>query len=226
MTQPVAFWKTTNGYVQINHDSTVTIVEGANTLTLDPGVGISIPDDLTAVNLTLSGDATASSFTGELDGVLGGTTPAAATVTDLTASGDAVLLPLCDELVVATVTVPDTAGGGTDADLTLTLTRADSSSAVASARQVFLNTSGTQYAFSSGVSTVTFSNATTGSIVASGNGWALVQTDASGEFACTISDSADETIYIAATTPPSGVSSLAAGCVVVASNSDAATWSA
>ena len=99
---------------------------------------------------------------------------------------------------------------------------------VASARMIMLNVSGTQYlgSFGTQVATVTFSAATVGSLVLSGNGWAIVKTDATGNFSATLSDSADETVYVSACSIPGGVSAAGEGCVVVESNSDAATWSA
>jgi hypothetical protein len=75
------------------------------------------------------------------------------------------------------------------------------------------------------VGSVTFSAATTGTIVASGAGWALIETDATGAAAFTISNADDETIYFSVQSAAS-VSDLAKSCVVLASNSDAAVWSA
>ena len=130
-----------------------------------------------------------------------------------------------DEVVVATVSVANATGGATGAALTLTLKRRDNTTAVASARQVLLFCNGTAHRFGQLSSNPTFGSATVGSIVASGNGWALVQTSAAGAFACTLSNSTDETLYVSAATAVS-VSDVAAGCVVLASNSDAVVWSA
>jgi hypothetical protein len=74
-------------------------------------------------------------------------------------------------------------------------------------------------------SNATFASATVGSIVGTENGWALIQTDATGAFACTVANVSDETAYFSAITAD-GVSDLATRCVVVGSNVDAATWSA
>ena len=71
----------------------------------------------------------------------------------------------------------------------------------------------------------TFGTATTGSIVASGTGWCLCQSDAAGDFACTITDTVDETLYFVAQTAE-GMDNTGHRCVVVASNSDSAAWSA
>lgn len=76
------------------------------------------------------------------------------------------------------------------------------------------------------ISTVTFSAASAGSIIASGNGYCYALTDATGNFTCVISDSADETVYISAVSSDAGVASAGQGCVVVESVVDAATWSA
>lgn len=134
---------------------------------------------------------------------------------------------IADQLVVAAVAVADVTGGATDGTLTMTLLRADNSTAIASARQVMINAGSEQYNHFAALSaTVTFSAATTGSIVASGNGWALVQTSAAGAFACTVANSADETVYFSVDGASAGVSNLATRCAVLGSNSDAATWSA
>lgn len=142
------------------------------------------------------------------------------------AVNSAYVAAVLDQLVIATIAVEDVSGGGTDAALTLTLTQADGT-ALQSARQVMINAGSEQYNhFAALSSTVTFGTATTGSIVASGNGWALVQTSAAGAFACTASNSADETVYFSVDKASAGVSDIATACDVLGSNSDAATWSA
>lgn len=244
-------WGNASTYAEIDLSTcTATLhVDGYDDITVSPitgltGVSLDIDlDDIDCTTLDVSGAATigstlavtgaitatggvAGATTGAHNGTVGATTPAAGTFTTLTATGLATLTPQSDWMVRATIAVADTGAGGTDAALTLALTRADGTTAIASARQVLIVSNLTQYIIGQYVSTVTFSAATTGSIVASGNGWALVQTDATGAFACTVSDSADETVYFNAATPVGGVSSAAAGCVVIASNSDAATWSA
>lgn len=134
---------------------------------------------------------------------------------------------LTDEIVKATVTVGNATGGSTDAALTLALKRADNATAIASARQVLIKAGSAQYQPEAVIeASLTFVTATVGSIVASGAGWALVETDATGAFACTARNTEDETLYFAAYTPPAGVSDLAKACLVLGSNSDAAAWSA
>lgn len=135
---------------------------------------------------------------------------------------------LSDDRVIATIAVANATGGATGAALTLTLKQADNSTAITTARQVFIGASAAQYApylAEPAVGSVTFGTATTGSIVASGTGWALVQTSAAGAFACTVTNTDDETIYFYVATAPAG-SDLTKAAVVVGSNSDAAAWSA
>lgn len=72
---------------------------------------------------------------------------------------------------------------------------------------------------------VTFNTASAGTLVASGNGWALVETDASGNFTCATANASDETVYFAGKTAV-GVDTLANGALVVRSVSDSATWAA
>lgn len=132
-----------------------------------------------------------------------------------------------DQHVIATIAVANATAGATGAALTLTLKRADNSAAIATARQVYIGVVGTQYAtgFDPNGAHVTFGTATVGSIIASGAGWALVQTDAAGAFACTATNASDETLYFSVGTAPS-VSDQTKACLVIGSNSDAATWSA
>jgi hypothetical protein len=72
---------------------------------------------------------------------------------------------------------------------------------------------------------VTFATATTGSILASGSGWALVKTDATGDFACTASNSSDETVHFTVVTAMD-VDALANGIFVRGCVNDSATWAA
>jgi hypothetical protein len=144
------------------------------------------------------------------------------------ATSDAFRTAFLDQLVTATIAVANATGGATGAALTITLKRAlDHSTAIASARQVMIYASTEQYNHFAAISgTLTFGTATVGSIIASDNGWALVQTSAAGAFACTATNSADETVYFAVDTASAGHSDLATRCSVLGSNSDAATWSA
>ena len=132
-----------------------------------------------------------------------------------------------DQLMTATVTVPNSAAGVNTVLATVQLYCAyDNATSPTTICQYMIYCSPVQYApRQNPVATVTFSLATAGAIVASGNGWALVSADATGLFACTITDSADETVYFRAITADA-ISNLGQRATIVASNEDAATWSA
>lgn len=174
-------------------------------------------------NLTIPGTAT-------VGGDLALTGNAAITGT-LTATGGITGTALAgDESVVATVAVANATGGATDALMTVTLKRRDNNTAVASARQVLLTSGPTQYAPMGGPTnaSLTLGTVTAGSVVATitaGAQW-LVETNASGVFACTATNTDDETLYFAAATASGGVSDLTKRAIVLASNSDSAAWSA
>lgn len=128
-----------------------------------------------------------------------------------------------DRQVSATVTVADSATN--DAALTLQLNRLDGSTPVAAARQVMIMTSATQYAPAGQPEfSVTFGTATVGSIIASGQGWCLAETDVTGAFACTATNTDNESIYFFTQTA-ARASDPSKGCTVLVSNTDAATWS-
>lgn len=127
--------------------------------------------------------------------------------------------------VVAVVTVPSVSGTN-NAALTLQLYRLDGVTAISSARQVMIISGANQYEpFQALGSGVTFITATTGSLIATGTGWALVETSATGAFACTAVNSADNAQFFKVL-KADAVSDVAKGCTVVASNSDQAVWSA
>ena len=135
--------------------------------------------------------------------------------------------PLTDALAKALVACAEATGGATGAALTVQLYQADGSTAVASARQVMVIAGATQYApFPVLEASLTFGTATVGSIVASGGGWALVETSAAGAFACTATNTQDETLYFSVMGAAGGGSSGSKQCCVIGSNSDAAAWSA
>lgn len=132
-----------------------------------------------------------------------------------------------DQLVHATIAVTGGSGGATAGTLSLQLNRASASGdPIESARQVLIVATAAQYGpLGTPVNTVTFANATTGTLQTSGNGWALVLTNASGAFVCVPSDSADETIYFRVV-DADGIDDQGERCVVVYSNSDEAIWAA
>jgi hypothetical protein len=129
-----------------------------------------------------------------------------------------------DRVLTPTVTAAGGSGGATAGTLSLQLKRLDGSTNPAAARQVLIIATPGQYAPNGQpVSTVTFGSATTGSIIATGNGWALVETDAAGAFVCVPSDSADETIYFRCCTADA-VSDPTKACLIMGSNGDEAIW--
>lgn len=132
-------------------------------------------------------------------------------------------LGAADTQVLATVTATGGTGGATAGTATVTLTRLDGS-ALESAREVFVHTNLSANTIGQYVSTVTFATGAAGSVVASGNGWALVRTNASGVCTFVPSDSEDEVVYFTAATAIGGVSSLTYACAVVGSTSDSAEW--
>lgn len=137
---------------------------------------------------------------------------------------------LANRFVVAAIAVPDVGGGGTDAALTLALTDKLTGAPLTAAVQVLIvATSGVDayrpHTGSPDVNSITFSAATTGTLVASGPGWALVQTSATGTFACTVANTDDEAINFKCVTAE-GVGTPGTGALVIESNVDSATWSA
>jgi hypothetical protein len=132
-----------------------------------------------------------------------------------------------DEIVKATIAVANATGGATGATCAIQLKQADNTAALTSARQVLIVAVTTQYSpFPALQASLTFGTATVGSIIGSSAGWALVETSATGAFTCTATNTDDETLYFSVMTPDSGVSDLSKSCVVLASNSDSAAWSA
>lgn len=130
-----------------------------------------------------------------------------------------------DTFIRATIAATGGTGGSANGTLTVQANRLDGTTPIASVRQILILAQSVQYSPRDVETGVTFSAATQGTIVASGGGWALVQTTSAGAFACTISDSADETVYFSATSPHSGQSSLTEWAVTQ-SDSASATWSA
>lgn len=135
-----------------------------------------------------------------------------------------------DTAVVATVACADAPGGATTALLSVQLKRRDNSTNVASARQVLLLISPTQYSINEPVpdANLTLGTVTNGAVIATpaAGGLFLIQTDAAGLFACTATNTADNTRYLSVRTAETGVSVIGERCVVLGTNSDSAAWSA
>jgi len=147
---------------------------------------------------------------------------------DLLAAADAeaAIQEIAGKLCNVVVAAADATGGSTDSALTVDL-KTLNGAALAKEGIVKVTVTGTQYAGEESlIATATFNTATLGSILASGNGWAVVKCDANGQFACTLANSADETDYVAASTPDGGVDALADAVMVVGCVPDDVTWAA
>lgn len=219
----------------INDSRTIVVKHNTGNILCPFGKDISLAEDddfilvvgtgSKAVVVGFKVDSATGGGAGVLIGSLGSlTTTAQSTLVGAINEVDADLTAYLDQLVVATVAAGNGSGVNT-ATLACQLKRAiDGLTNIASTRQVMIFAGATQYApYQQAQSSVTFGSATTGSIIDSGNGWALIETDATGAFACTITNTDDETLYFWAETAQK-VSNTARRTLVVASNSDAATW--
>ena len=124
----------------------------------------------------------------------------------------------------ANVTIGDT---GTDtAALTVDLlTMAGASLPVgAGAKVFFIFGTATQYMQGAGEASLTYNNATKGSILAQGNGFCAAKSDVNGEFACDVVNTDNETLYFYAKTADM-VDDVANGCIIFNCVGDDATWS-
>jgi len=142
------------------------------------------------------------------------------------ATNTADILAQVDMLAVATIAVADVGGGATATTLALQLDQSDNATPLTSARQVMILTGAAAYTPRAALNgNVTFDTVTAGTIAASGSGWALVTTDATGAFACNANNAVDETVYFWVATAEAG-DAAAERCSVIFSNSDDATWAA
>jgi hypothetical protein len=129
-------------------------------------------------------------------------------------------------VVDAVITAADASGGETDSAFAVQLNGVDGDP-IAKVAVVKIIASDSEYGGGNDPnSNVTFGTATAGSILASGNGWAVVKTDATGAFACTASNSSDETVYFTAADSDGGVDDVTAGAVVRGCVPESATWAA
>lgn len=136
------------------------------------------------------------------------------------------MISMLNRSPVVTVSADDVSGGGTDASLGVDA-KDINGNGLKSAVQLLIVAQPDQYdpEFAPS-STVTFSAPTAGSIIDQGAGWALIETDATGEFACTMANSADETLYVSASAPIGGAADTSKAAFNVVSNSDSVTWAA
>jgi len=147
-------------------------------------------------------------------------------VTNMTGSATGIDSNVNDNVVDAVIAVADVGGGGTNTSLESSVQTL--AAGVLSKTAVFkIVCSDTQYAgIEDQNANVTFSVATKGSILASGSGWAIVKTDGSGEFDCTVTNAADETVWFSICSVDGGADALANGVVIRGCIPDDATWSA
>lgn len=133
-----------------------------------------------------------------------------------------------DTLVVPVITMGTTpSGGATDSTISIQLKKADGTTNIASARQIFIIAATTAYRGGLGTpsTTLTFGTATVGAKIATAAGWCTAKTDATGLYAGAISNTADETLYFTVVTAPS-VSTLDENAVVLPGLHKPLTWSA
>jgi hypothetical protein len=136
------------------------------------------------------------------------------------------MIDMINRSPVVTVSASNATGGSTDSDFALNAKDINGSD-LESAVQLIVVAQADQYDPElSPDATASFGTATTGTIVDSGAGWALIETDANGNFECTLANSADETLYVSATAPIGGAEDTDKAAFQVVSNSDAVSWSA
>lgn len=186
-----------------------SLVDDADAATARSTLGLTIGTNVQAYDAELA--------------ALAGLSSVADTIPAFTGSGTAALMPMSlDHYALATISVADSSVGVNDVALTLQLKRLDNSTNLASARQVLIQAKSNQYDAGQSNAHPTFSAATVGSIVASGSGWALVATSATGAFACTCTNTTDETVWFGVASGP--VSDATKSCQVVACVPDSALW--
>jgi hypothetical protein len=124
------------------------------------------------------------------------------------------------------ITAADAPGGATTSLFTAAI-KDLSGDAIEKTGVFLIVASDTQYAGSKDANAnVTFGTATAGSILASGSGYAIVKTDATGSFACTATNAVDETVYFTAASADGGADAVANGVVVRGCVPADATWAA
>jgi len=127
-------------------------------------------------------------------------------------------------VVIVTVLVAGT-GGSTDGTLDINILKADGA-AVSSAKRIYIiATDATGGGEQDLDATITFSAATLGSIVATGAGYCEALSDATGNFACTIANSADDATFVSVMSSH-GVALAGQGCLIAECVEKTATWTA
>lgn len=137
--------------------------------------------------------------------------------------GDKATSPQSD-VADAIIAVADATGGATGAALTAHLHDLAGAN-LAKTAAILILAADTAYGFQTLNAHVTFGTATVGSILESGTGWCLAKCDATGAFACTVTNASDETVYFVAGSSR-GADAVANGIVIRGCVPDAATWSA
>lgn len=171
---------------------------------------IRLGTDTTATSLVVENDSATDLFV--VDGAGGVSVPV----------GDIVY----ERMTLCVIAVGDVTGGATDGTCDVDVQTLDGAN-VASVKTGIIYAATANGAGSRALSsTVTFSAATNGAIKTSGNGYCVFETDATGNFTCTVSDSADETVYFSVAAADGGVDTSGQGMWVAECVTDAATWSA
>lgn len=201
------------------HNGTQWTVQAYSTLT----------DGMYAAAGTWSGLQTFSHASGLATDVITERTPAAGVTADGVLLKDGHVQAdniLSNNLVKATCTGADSAAGVNTLLMSVQLNRMDGSTAITAARQVQLWAGATQGAADGPVPNASLSlgTVTAGSVISGSQGVWLIETSAAGLFACTATNTDDETVYWSVCTPPAGVSDLTKAALVVGTNSDGSTW--
>lgn len=193
-----------------------TILDDANVGAIRTTLGVGTGDAVTVASLVAAGGVNAT----------GGN----CTADNIQANGDLYVGQniQSNNLVKAVCAGADATGGATTALLSVQLYKMDGSTAISAARQVSLWGGASQGATDGPVPNASLSlgTITAGSVISGTQGIWLIETDATGLFACTATNTDDETVYWSCCTPQGGVSDLTKACLVIGSNVDSSAWSA
>lgn len=218
-------WKTVNRIAPVSSAATPAAIGTAAAGTSK----VCSPDDhVHGTSMTAIGDLITADSIGP---VVPGRIAAGAAGTLLVGNGAGVkpsfqaVAGLAADVLDAVVAVADSAGGS--ATTTGTVQINDLAGApIAHVVEGLLLAQSAIYAGRNGIQAhVTFSLATAGSILASGAGWCVFKTNATGGFACTLTNGSDEGVYFSVTGADGGHDALAAGAIIRGCIPDLATWS-